>query len=248
MTLAAATALAAADGAPTANEDTVVIGVRVDTPPFAWQDDETGAFRGYLNDLCIEAVTRAKYYFELVPVTAAERVGIINGNPDFKTEAVLAGHVVLDLLCDPTTISLARLQTLLGAIPPYGEGLVFSPIVFVANGSYVTKEEFEPSATVAAENLKSADGLANEGASVQLDKCQCLPVKDKPASCSTEKGYLRAAYVVGATSQYNIGYAFTRDNIGIPGVPVCPVEMASHKDLVRSSAPIVFSTISATST
>ncbi|WP_378942752.1 substrate-binding periplasmic protein [Paracoccus sp. R86501] len=119
----------------------MTIGVRVDAGPFARHDPYTEKFRGYLVDLCREAVTRAGFTFIERPVTARQRMQILEGRIDVsaqdqKDEAL--GPWTLDLLCDPTTLSLKRLDTF--AVRG-DEVLAFSPVVFVANGSFVTLKE-----------------------------------------------------------------------------------------------------------
>ena len=113
--------------------EVVTIGVRQDARPFAWQaDDNPGTYRGYLVDICTDAATRAGFRFRLVPVDATARERILDG--DFAVAAD-GGPVALDLLCDPTTITLARLERF--ASDPATEHAVFTPIVFVTNGTYV---------------------------------------------------------------------------------------------------------------
>lgn len=215
--------VAAVDAALTVN-----IGVREDAPPFAWQDEETAAFRGYLNDLCVEATTRAGFHFEQIAVTATERAPIIEGDPTLATKT---GEVTLDLLCDPTTISLARLQKL---IQSGGEFLTFSPIVFVANGSYVTKNGFAPAAEMAKANRETqAEFEARTGAVLRGEDCVCLAENDK-TPCAEEAGYFRAGYVTGTTARFNISQAVNRDRLGVAGARVCPVEMPSHRDMVKA--------------
>jgi ABC-type amino acid transport substrate-binding protein len=233
-------------GAEAAEKPTVIIGVRVDTPPFAWQDDETGAFRGYLTDLCVEAVTRAGFHFEQVAVTAAARVGVLDGVPEVRTDETPPRDVTLDLLCDPTTISLSRLQKLLQAPArpnpqapldgaPQGadpERLAFSPIVFVANGSYATEKKFVPTLERAVGNgADDAAFLAESGAS--LVSCRCIVSNDQEG-CPEQNGFLRAAYVVGTTSQHNIDLAIERDRLGVAGAKICRVEMPSHEAMVEA--------------
>ena len=112
---------------------TAMIGVRVDAMPFVWREyPGRETYRGFLYDLCTDATTRAGYHFELVPVTAADREAIIGGELSGEFEG-------LDLFCDPTTISLNRLDRLAGS--EAGQSMVFSPILFVANGSYVERSE-----------------------------------------------------------------------------------------------------------
>lgn len=119
----------------------ITIGVRVDTPPFASIDRDSGAYVGYFYKICIEAVTRAGYQFNEEPVDATKRNSFLTkGDDDF------------DLLCDPTTITLSRMENFaaLDADPekvakvigtssePNAPHLDYSQIVFVANGGYVT--------------------------------------------------------------------------------------------------------------
>lgn len=207
-------------------EPTITIGVRVDTPPFAWRDDESRAFRGYLHDLCTEAVNRAGYHFDEVPVTAAARKAILDGNPVLT----LAGgrKVELDLLCDPTTISIARLDKLIAANSDDPEILTFSPIVYVANGSYVTLEGFSPAAKQAHDNMANRPEFLKKNSETH-ESCQCLSGK-----CPLKNGSFRAGYVVGTTSRANIDRAIDRkDVIGLPGTRLCFEEMPSHADLLR---------------
>ncbi len=203
--------------------ETVNIGVRLDAAPFAWQDGETGAFRGYLNDLCVEAATRAGFHFEQFPVSAEERAKIIKGDPVLRTGG---RGVTLDVLCDPTTITLARLQDLIRA---GGETLTFSPIVFVANSSYVSKVGFAASAGIAADNLAAQSAFEDQTGSWRDEKgCVC-----SEATCAEGGGFLRAAYVTGTTARFNIQQAVKRDDLGA-GISVCPVEMPSHSAMVKA--------------
>ena len=106
----------------------VRMGVRVDAKPFAWQDRASGSFLGFLVDLCTDAATRAGYPFEQVPITAAERIEILGG-----------ARRDIDVLCDPTTITLGRMRAFADLEPP--GSVSFSPIVFVANGTYITRTD-----------------------------------------------------------------------------------------------------------
>lgn len=119
---------------------TVTIGVRVDAGPFARLDPFTGKFRGYLVDLCREAVTRAGYTFTERPVTAGQRMQILEGRIDVTPvdHDDTQKPWTLDLLCDPTTLSLKRLDNL---ARQGSEVLAFSPVVFVANGSFITLKD-----------------------------------------------------------------------------------------------------------
>ncbi len=215
--------LAAEDAAPR-----VAIGIREDAPPFAWKDEDTLAFRGYLKDLCVEATMRAGFHVTPIGVTAKQRAAIIDGDPGLATAD---GVVTLDLLCDPTTISLARLQKL---IQSGDERLTFSPILFVANGSYVMRQDFAPTEEIAKAN---SDGEAEfderTGAVRHPGDCACWKGIDE-TSCAATADYFRAAYVTGTTARFNIHEAVRRDRLGLVGAKVCPVEMPTHAAVVEA--------------
>lgn len=100
-----------------AGAETLRMGVRDDAKPFVYRDDD-GQYRGFLYTLCRAAAESAGYpQPEHVPVTAANRF-----------EAMRAGDGGLDLLCDPTTITLQRAAE-----------WDFSPIVFVANSTLLRR-------------------------------------------------------------------------------------------------------------
>ncbi len=93
----------------------VVIAYRVDTPPFS-KITPNGEFEGLLVDFCNEAISRAGFNIvKRIPVTAATRFDL---NPD--------EHV--DLICDPTTVTQNRAAR-----------FDFSPIVFIANSSFLSR-------------------------------------------------------------------------------------------------------------
>jgi ABC-type amino acid transport substrate-binding protein len=112
----------------------VEVAVRIDAKPFAWRDPKSGAFRGYLVDLCREAVLRAGFLPNEIGMSSVEREQVLDG----ATDSIRG--VRFDLMCDPTTISLDRLQKLKDRDPP--DQLVFSPIVFVANGTYFQRKDY----------------------------------------------------------------------------------------------------------
>lgn len=92
------------------SDDSVSVAYRIDTPPFSYRTNG-GEYSGMLVQLCEEAVQRAGYRIrERIPVTSVDR---------FKTHS--------DLVCDPTTITQSR-----------AENMEFSPIVFVANSSFIS--------------------------------------------------------------------------------------------------------------
>lgn len=138
-----------------AQAEVLKIGVRADTPPFASIDYTSGAYEGFFYTVCTLAVKRAGYQLEEVPVTAEER------NAFLKT-----GTGSLDLLCDPTTITLRRMENFAiaksngeAADQPAAPHLSYSQIVFVANGGFV--EVTSASDTVWQDAVRTtAEGLA----------------------------------------------------------------------------------------
>lgn len=106
----------------------VLVAVRQDAPPFASyaKGDQPG---GFFWDICERAVDRAGYRLKTQSVSTTDRTQIL------QTGTTRDG-VTPDLLCDPTTITLARMRNfddLEGDAPALG----FSPVVFIANGSYI---------------------------------------------------------------------------------------------------------------
>ncbi|RIA00615.1 hypothetical protein D1122_02915 [Cereibacter sphaeroides] len=92
--------------------------VRADVPPFVWKDMGRGEFNGFLGDICMAAVIRAGHRVgRLVEISADERaVFLVSGEGGFP------------ILCDPVTITPARLRALTEKAP----NLQFSPILFFA--------------------------------------------------------------------------------------------------------------------
>jgi ABC-type amino acid transport substrate-binding protein len=132
----------------------VLIAVRVDAMPFAWRDprpeqariqqnaqqdaqqasDSHRVFRGFLVELCNQAAIHAGFSPELVAITASQRSAFLNNftPSNWKTQTSSDSYPAFDVLCDPTTISLSRMYRI-----HEGEDYVFSPILFVANSSFV---------------------------------------------------------------------------------------------------------------
>jgi hypothetical protein len=109
-------ACALAQAAP-AGAETLRMGVRDDARPFVYRDED-GRYRGFIYELCRAAAASAGHPEpEHVPVTASNRF-----------EAMRDGDSGLDLLCDPTTITLGRAAE-----------WDFSPIVFVANSTFLRR-------------------------------------------------------------------------------------------------------------
>ncbi|MGY6694830.1 MAG: transporter substrate-binding domain-containing protein [Roseinatronobacter sp.] len=116
---AALAALLVLSPQPLASETSVLrIGMRVDAKPFAWRNTEAEPFQGFLVDLCREAVVRTGQNYEEVPISARDRF-----DPD----------LALDLVCDPTTITRARAAR-----------HDFTPLIFIANGGFVTNPSARP--------------------------------------------------------------------------------------------------------
>ncbi|NRP74953.1 hypothetical protein ILFOPFJJ_05876 [Ensifer psoraleae] len=137
-------ALTSAAHADTIGGEEITVGVRSDARPFIWQDQNTKGYNGFFWDICTEAVQRAGY-----------RLKAVNVNTGKRAEFLRAGSGDYDLLCDPTTITLKRMQNFAynGGVPY----LEFSPIVFVANGSYV-KQQLRAIAPKAAGDLPKGAG------------------------------------------------------------------------------------------
>lgn len=117
---------------------TVRVGVRTDVPPFIWKDEASQHFRGFFWDICTTALGRAGYAREVVEITAAQRRALLRDG-SFGTcddAGNCPGDHSVDLLCDPTTITLARMKDF--ARPSHSvSAFRFSPILFVANGSNI---------------------------------------------------------------------------------------------------------------
>lgn len=111
------TGMAAASAGETARSE-VRIGMRVDAPPFVYRTSE-GRFEGFLADICRRAVETAGYTtFSEHAINARTRlVAAADGAPEH------------DVICDPTTLTLARA----GRID-------FSPIVFIANATFAARD------------------------------------------------------------------------------------------------------------
>jgi hypothetical protein len=222
----------------------VTIGVRQDARPFAWQaDDNAATFRGYLVDLCIDATTRAGFRFRLLPVDAAQRDRILEGR-GFEAEVAPGGaREAIDLLCDPTTLTLGRLETF--ARDPETSHAVFSPIVFVANGSYVRHDGKENQAACKVGATDEAGAAIHPacwtrsrlGAKGEAIEEVVLPDK---IACSAPRGggaqeYFVAATVVGTTARATIERAARLDQLDLgAGQRVCTVLVRDHRAGVRS--------------
>ncbi len=181
----------------------VVMAVRADAPPFAWRDPETGILRGFLYDLCVAAVVRTDFFI------ASTRAVL----PEARDAFFEGRDASVDLLCDPTTISLARLRAFAA------RGLEFSPIVFVANGS----------------DVANPDRAAGARADL-LDDAACLraPGAAEPAEAAAPQR-VAAGFVRGTTGEATLRAAIRDGALRLaPGEVVCPVVMESHWDAARA--------------
>jgi len=112
---------------PSQRIEGVTVAVRNDARPFIWKDEDTNQYLGFFWDVCRMAIQRAKFQMgQQIVLDAEQRL-------DFLTKGVGA----IDLLCDPTTLTLKRMKSFEEA-PGLG-ALSFSPIVFLANGSFITQ-------------------------------------------------------------------------------------------------------------
>ena len=218
----------------------VVIGVRKDTPPFIWEDEDTGTYIGFLWDVCTEAVQRAGYRFHAVPVDAGMRRKFLK-----------AGAGNYDLLCDPTTITYHRLDnfTRRGRVPD----LSFSQILFVANGTYIhhgyavkgpgwgdfpkeSEQSGQPCADLLKwqEKQKAADGNSNK--KQQKEKGPFLTLVPGDDDKPKKKTFEFWGYVGGST----IGDAIEqRDPVDLSGSSnsgrtICRRSFASHKEAAKA--------------
>lgn len=193
-------------------EPVIKLGIRTDARPFAWMEQVPGktpdyavepVFRGFLVRLCTDGIRNAGYSFEQFAVTAEGRQGYIGPWVDGVTKP----NNPVDVLCDPITITLERLERL--------EAYDFTPIVFVANSSFVTRASGpEPKAA-------TEDGLT-------------------PTMCRGPDGTERqrepgitvdAGFLVGTTSEETYRIALDRGLLRAgPDQVICAVEFTSHEE------------------
>lgn len=158
----------------------VRIGVRSDARPFVHLDD-AGGHAGFLYDLCVAAVDGTGRDAVLVEVEADDRFRLLEPSED-----------QIDLLCDPTTITVERAGT-----------YDFTPIVFIANATFLRKRE---RAHLTGEQAAAA-GCA-------------VP----PGSTGVAAGWLRGSTSAGAMeAARRWGVIRLRDD-----EVICPVEVDRH--------------------
>lgn len=122
-------------GGPAVADGEVGVAFRADAAPFSYRSDD--GYHGFIAELCEQAVARAGYRIGArVPVAAADRS---------------APRADVDLVCDPTTITLERAAR-----------TDFSPILFIANSSFL--QGAEPHFLTEAEIALSDDCAAQHAA------------------------------------------------------------------------------------
>lgn len=137
LTLIATIAWPVSALAASASDPEITIAVRKDARPFIWvtKDTEKGteSYEGFFWHICAKAVDRARYRHKEIQFNASDRRQFLELGTTKQNEDV-------DLLCDPTTITLARMDNFddLDGRAPH---LQFSPIIFVANGSFVQRPQ-----------------------------------------------------------------------------------------------------------
>jgi ABC-type amino acid transport substrate-binding protein len=237
-----------------ADWESVRIGVRVDAMPFAWRDlkpEREGAadgdakphlvFRGFLVDLCKTAAIHARFRPEMVEVTADRRREFLRGlepvgsgwPPAGEDGGRTAEDPGFDLLCDPTTLSLSRMYLM-----SEDERFVFSPIVFVANSSFVTPNPVALEEARKAGKWAARPAAADEASPVDSEAVDEPPVapadaagKDEcyPGGSPTGPTFV-AGYVTGTTARDAVTAAVDLGRFARPAKEYCARSFPSHRD------------------
>ena len=176
--------LAAVLAAGGAGAQEIRIGMRADAKPFVYEA-APGRFEGFLADICRAAVAGAGYPgFSEQRIDASTRLG----DP-------AAGAIGVDVVCDPTTLTLERAGR-----------FDFSPIVFIANATFVSRE--------ARRFLAAGEGAGSEACAAALAR----------------GGQVAAAgMVAGTTAIAAFELALERGFLGDRReFAVCPVTVGSH--------------------
>ncbi|MGC9448027.1 substrate-binding periplasmic protein [Cereibacter johrii] len=192
------------------------LAVRADVPPFVWKDADSGEFNGFFWDICTAAVIRAGY-----------RVGQpIEISADRRAAFLATGEGGFDILCDPVTITLARLRALNDRAP----NLQFSPILFFAAGSsamrggrgirWLDEEVAEQKPCEAF--IREAEGAAEEGAATDW-----WPPRFTPQIL---KGMQIWGVVRGTTTERTVRRAAEAET----GTRICLRDFESHAALVQA--------------
>lgn len=212
----------------------VLVAVRQDAPPFVSLPVGAEQPSGFFWDICERAVELAGYRPKLWPIDAADRTHIL------RSGSTVDGKMP-DLICDPTTITLARMRNFddqEGDAP----GLSFSPIVFIANGSYVQQTtDAKPASghipksrappaycdTIISEMNSPPDSAS--GGSDHKKWWQPVLFPPRPGASSEKDGapYAVWGYVKGSTIGDAIKEAIKR--VGDQRI-ICPVAFSSHAE------------------
>lgn len=97
-------------------EGVLKIGVRKDCPPFSWEVDQKGRYRGYSLSLCEAIADRNNFDIEMVPVTAQNRFTKLHDGD-------------IHILCEATTVTLQRMHRFNTTLYTFisGASLLYTP-------------------------------------------------------------------------------------------------------------------------
>ncbi len=164
---------------PAAATEMLRIGVRTDAKPFVYLG-ENGEYRGFLYALCTAAAESAGFSeIQPVEVSALDRFDRLGGGPEG-----------IDVLCDPTTLTRQRVAEAL-----------FTPIVFVANTTYLRR--------------------------VEPQRVPLEVAREHGCETAGTEEVLLAGWVEGTTAEDAIHEAVARGEFG-GGLTVCPVALPDH--------------------
>ncbi|MER2509803.1 MAG: hypothetical protein ABTQ27_13760 [Amaricoccus sp.] len=218
----------------------ILVAVRQDARPFVSIPAPGEQPVGFLWDVCSKALKLAGYHATILPIDAGDREKLL-------TQGETRDGLTPDLVCDPTTITLARMENFDNENGS-AKHMSFSPIVFIATASYVQmKNPADPaSGYITAVQARSqptsrADFCARIGANL-FKEISGLPVEPKkverkwndpeffpadPSQPDKEKGlpYAVWGYVKGSTIGDAIRSAV--DRVGQRQI-VCAVPLRSH--------------------
>lgn len=208
----------------------VNVGIRKEARPFAYFDNQTKTFEGFLVDLCLEAVQKTGFQMKKFEMNVADRDAMLSG----KKGTLSSDEPYLDLMCDPTTITLQRLDMMAahaealdrsdatGELRP--DALDFSPIVFLANGSYI-------------ERLRSkSDGGTFPGVSnIKPDNLSQTCVAGPGRSPDEMTSFRSAGVVQATTAQDTLDFAVRKGLLVLnENSAVCAVSYPDHLALITA--------------
>jgi len=158
--------------APAAGRDAeprLRLGVRCDAPPFSYVDVPNGGTcdaavlaanepRGYMVDLCVQALKRLGRRYDFVPVTAKTRLASLAGTREDAAAGKGESGGTVDILCEPTTINLTRIDG----------GYGFSQIVFLSGTSYLYRPDVAVARGSGRIDIRYLRGTTAEGPANEL--------------------------------------------------------------------------------